>query len=251
MKTTIAFFVLMLSSALVYAQDQSRVLKEAEVKVVPPQFMGMPYVAETKMEGFLGSVQDYLRKNVVYPEYDVKNKTEGTAIVQFKVQPTGKLTDFKVINHLSYNIDEELIKVLKASEGMWKPGTNNGEPVCMLKEVSMVFKFGADEKNAFSRDFTKIAGNYFTKGCDRFLVRQKPQRALKYFNNGIIYMPYDNSLLLMRGLCRYALGREEEARQDWMRIHLEGFEMETFITQHQISELPGFSAMAEIIGSDK
>ena len=60
------------------------------------------------------------------------------------------------MNSLSPQIDAEMIRVLKTSNGMWKPGQNNGEPMTMETEVALVIKAGETEGRAIRTDFRKI-----------------------------------------------------------------------------------------------
>jgi len=95
---------------------------------------------------------------------------------------------------------------------MWKPASVNGEPVAMVKEVSLVFKLHK------SNDFRLMAKNCSDKGNKMLFIKKDPQKALKYYDMGITLLPNEESLLAARGLCKYELGDEEGARRDWNRI---------------------------------
>lgn len=242
MKTIIVLLTALLFVVVAYGQKYPG-KQLGEVKVVPPIFTGIEDYNSYIETGMQLSVQKYLSKLINYPMEDLKNNTEGTEVVQFLVTTTGELTDFNVINSLSKTIDEEMIRVLKMTAGMWKPGYNNNEPVAMVKEVSMVFKQGDNLKHAMSKDFVEIGSKYFVKAGKKLLVQQKPKRALMYYDEGIRLLPYDNSLLLMRGLCLYSMGRTEEAHRDWQRINEENFDLDSYVHAFQIDKLSGFTAL--------
>lgn len=218
MKTNVVLLLFcMIISVITFGQNKKveemkNVLEKSEVKVTPPKFTGIERVAPLLEEEKVKPIADYLRKNVHYPEKAVKSWSEGTEVVEFIVSTTGEVTDFKVINSVTSEIDEEIIRVLKTTNGMWNPGANDEEPVAMKKEVSMIFKI--DETKSFATQ----SRTFFKNGSKNFLVKGKLKRALKSYDKGIQLLPNDQSLLLMRGLCRYELGDEKGARQDWNRL---------------------------------
>lgn len=214
----------------------------SEVKVTPPVFAGIQIVHDEP-----GSEADllgkYLAEYFQYPESAKRCGDQGTGVVQFVVQPDGKLTDFRVINSVCRELDKEFIRVLKTTEGMWKPGNNNGNPVQMEKEVSMMFV--ADWEwcgNKPIEYFTKKARAYFAKANTLFLKKHNSKKALKNYDLTIKYHPYDESALLLRGLCRYENGNLEGARTDWERISkLSGYDANSFI--EELTSLKGYDEM--------
>ena len=53
---------------------------------------------------------------------------------------------------------------------------------------------------------------------DRYPVKKNPKKALKYFNKAIRLLPKEESILAARSLCRYELGDEKGAIEDYNRI---------------------------------
>jgi tetratricopeptide (TPR) repeat protein len=94
---------------------------------------------------------------------------------------------------------------------MWIPGIINGKTVAMPGEISVVFKINTKD------NFTEIAKKYMNKGNHALFVKNQPEKALKFFNQGINYLPNNETLLAVRGLCRYRLGDEAGANRDWER----------------------------------
>ena len=80
----------------------------------------------------------YLESNVRYPEVAIENKVEGKVTVQFTIEPTGTLTDFRVVRSLGYGCDEEVIRLIKSGP-QWKPTKRNDEPVRGKGKVKMKF----------------------------------------------------------------------------------------------------------------
>ena len=166
----------------------------------------------------INSVDDYLVENIEFPYSYRKSGAEGTVVVQFCISPTGTLTKFEVVNSVDPKVDAEVIRVLKTTEGMWIAGLNNGVSVDMKKEVSIAFKFQNTDDWYSSRSSLSIAEFHYIKGSKQLILKKNAKRALKHFELGVKYLPYDKSVLIMRGVCRYELGDYQGAYKDWDRV---------------------------------
>jgi TonB family protein len=198
MKRNLFFAINMLAAVFAFGQNQS--LKEIEVKA--PMFRSE----------FYDDINDFLLSGIEYPAEAFKAGYEGTEVIRFVVAPNGTVTDFKVINSVTDAIDKEVIRVLKITNGMWIPRYENGEPVAMSKEVSVVFQISP------SADFVAMAKSYLAKANQILFIDRQPKKALKYLDKGVNLLPHDETLLVVRGMCRYELGNETGAQEDWDRI---------------------------------
>lgn len=236
MKNFAIVFFTMFLSMFVFGQNQSTHLMEVEV--IPPRFTGvdnvmMPYSKTT-------TISNYLAARFEYP---VKNRLlfEGIEVIHFIVNADGLLTDFVVVNSVSPQIDEEVVEILKSSNGMWKPGYNNGEAIAMEKEVTLEIRVGETKKVALKHDFEQKAQYSFSKGTNLFFIKGKPARAMKFLDAAVRYQPYDKSAYFARGLCRYEMGYTEGARQDWMRLkEIGGFDMVSIMNEYKLTSLKGY-----------
>jgi TonB family protein len=197
MKTSVFIIAGILIAAIATAQNQE--LKEN--KVTPPSYKGEAPI----------SINEYLQKRIEFPAAELKWGRQGTVVIGFAVTPEGKLKNIEVINSVSNSIDMEVIRVLKSTDGMWTPGIINGEPAAMSNEISVVFKLYPED------NFIELAKKYMRKGNEALFVKNKPDKALKYFSRGITLLPNDENLLAIRGLCKYKLGDENGANSDWDR----------------------------------
>lgn len=241
MKPFLIYLLCMIFTICVFGQDQRHHLVD-EVEVIPPKFTGINQLQATSN----GDLNEFLANNLQYPEIIHNIHIEGTEVVQFVITTTGEVTDFKVINSVSPQMDAEVIRVLKSTNGMWAPGVNNGEAVAMEREVSVAFKLGYIKDYAVKKDFKKIAQVYFKKGSKR-LFDQKIKSALKCYDRGINYMPNDQNLLLFRGLCLYELGHKNDAYRDWTRARaLGGIDHSGYLSE-QMSSLKGYNEMMSML----
>lgn len=200
MKTRAFIIAGMLIASITTGQNQE--LKEIEV--TPPTFKGE----------YPNSINEYVQKRVEYPTSENKLRIQGTVVVGFFVTTKGELEDIEVINSVSNAIDNEVIRVLKSTDGKWTPGKINGETTAMQNEVSVIFKLNSHV------DFIENAKKYLQKGNQALFVKNQPEKALKHFNQGINFLPNDETLLAVRGLCKYKLGDETGANRDWDRSKL-------------------------------
>lgn len=209
MKTRILFFALMLLTTGLLAQVYQG--SADEVTVTPPVFTGEQQVVLADE----ASLSNYLIQEFNYPHYDATHFVQGTEVIQFMVHPDGSLSDFEVVNSVSPDIDAELIRVLKTTEGMWRPGMNNEGAVAMYKEVALACKVGDSNNPKYQTDFKALATRHFIRGTKQLWVKDNPAKALRAFDKGINYLPFDSNLLLMRGYCRYMTGDQSGALADW------------------------------------
>ena len=242
MRTIIIFLVCMISSIFALGQNQKQNLLE-EIRCTPPRFTGIPGTIPALTEGKYQTINEYLAKNVQYPTEDLEISLQGTEVVQFIVSTSGNLSEIKIVNSLSDKVDAEVIRALKTTEGMWKPGYNDDKPVAMEKEVSVAFRIDG----MWNNDFNFWARKYFTQGNEIFFKQSNPRKAIKYFDKGITLLPNDKSLLVMRGIARFQTGNKEGAVRDWSRIKsLGGFESEEYLKN--LSDLKGYAELTQIMG---
>jgi tetratricopeptide (TPR) repeat protein len=203
----------MLIAAFSFAQNQPHdyVNELNENEVIPPKFCAIDKVIQGET---YENIDEFMSKNIVYPVQSTTCSFQGTELVKFTVNPSGQLTNFAVINSVCKKMDEEVINVLKLTNGMWQPGFVNGSPVAMEKEVSVAFVLHP------SNDFVEMAKDCMKHGNVLLFEKGNPKKALKYYNMGINLLPNNETLLAARGLCKYEMGDETGADRDWERLKI-------------------------------
>jgi tetratricopeptide (TPR) repeat protein len=197
MKTIIIAISLL---AAVYASGQDHNLQE--IRVTAPHFRSELY----------DNLNDFLLSGIEYQHQSIRAGNEGTEVIRFVVTPRGEVKNLVVINSVSQIIDLEMLRILEITNGKWTPGTVNNVPVAMEKEISVVFKISENS------DFVEKAKYNLEIGNNLFFVHNRPEKALKYFDKGISLLPYNETLLAVRGLCKYENGDLEGAKSDWNRL---------------------------------
>lgn len=243
MKTILIFAISMFIAAFAFGQNRD----VEEVKVTAPQFTGIVNATLSQTESANLLIRNYLKDNVEYPEKAQACNLEGTEVVLFTVTAEGNVADFKIINSVCPIIDEEIIGALKNTNGMWLPGYNNGNPVDMPKEVSMVFCMENGSNKSTHEIFTEKATSYFSIANKNLYEKHNVKKAMKFYSYGVTYLPYDHSLLLMRGMCRYELGDKAGAIEDWNRMVTLGSEIDMSEYTAQLSGLKGYEELMAIL----
>lgn len=80
----------------------------------------------------------YMYTNLRYPRTALENNIQGKAVVQFTVDENGNLTDIKMLNGISQEITQEVIRLVK-NMPRWKPGTRNGKPAKVVYTMPVQF----------------------------------------------------------------------------------------------------------------
>jgi len=81
----------------------------------------------------------YVYSKIRYPERAIANNIEGLALVQFYVDVNGQVTDVRVLNGVSKEIKQEVLRII---HGMptWYPGTINSKPAKIKYTLPIKFK---------------------------------------------------------------------------------------------------------------
>ena len=85
--------------------------------------------------GGIKEFNDYLSKNIHYPQSAMDQKIDGKVIVIFVVEKDGSLSTFKVWKSPSDDLSNESIRVLKLYK--YIPGSQNGKPVRVQQAVAI------------------------------------------------------------------------------------------------------------------
>lgn len=73
-------------------------------------------------------LNEYLTKNLKYPEKAKRNKVEGKVMVRFVVDELGRINDPEVMRGVGSGCDEEALRVVK-NMPPWKPAMDKGKPI--------------------------------------------------------------------------------------------------------------------------
>jgi TonB family protein len=89
--------------------------------------------------------KQYLEKNLQYPQTALLNNVEGRVTVQFAVETTGSLADFKVLKGIGNGCDEEVIRLIKSGP-KWTPTKRDDVAEKSVIKVRMRFQLPKKKK---------------------------------------------------------------------------------------------------------
>ena len=113
----------------------------------------VPYYDCDVKPSFLGSpdpkvfLQKWVYTYMKYPQEAVKNGIQGTVLVDFIIDETGKVRDVKVLKGADPLLDEEAVRIVSGSP-QWKPGRVRGQKV--KSEMSLYIEFRLEKKGTRS-----------------------------------------------------------------------------------------------------
>lgn len=90
------------------------------------------YQAVEQQPEFKGGMQalgQFLAQNLRYPVDAQRSRTQGRVFISFVINTNGSVDDVQVLKGIGYGADEEATRVVKATNGRWKPGIQRGEKV--------------------------------------------------------------------------------------------------------------------------
>ncbi|HEX8545743.1 MAG TPA: TonB family protein [Cytophagaceae bacterium] len=87
-----------------------------------------------------GEFAKFIQKNLNYPAKAADLGVDGRVFVQFIIEKDGTISDVKVTKGIGYGCDEEAIRVIQLTNGMWNAGNNNGVPVRLRKILPITFR---------------------------------------------------------------------------------------------------------------
>ena len=93
---------------------------------------------EFKKRGYK-NFEEYIQKNLRYPEEAVEKEISGIVIVQFVIDVTGKIKNIEVAKMVNPLLDKEAIRIISSSP-KWEPGKQQGVKVKVILTHPVEFK---------------------------------------------------------------------------------------------------------------
>lgn len=117
-----------------YTTEDITLTADAENLTVELKKIVMP-----KYPGGLAECMKFLAQNIRYPKKARENGTQGRVVVQFYVETDGSIDDIKIVNSVSWELNDEAKRVIKKMP-KFKPGTIGGEPARMQSTLPVLFR---------------------------------------------------------------------------------------------------------------
>ena len=98
---------------------------------IPALFNGKP--AE---EAF----RDYIGQNLKYPQIAIENVISGRVFIQFVVDQQGNVVDIQVVRNIDPSLDNEALRLIQSTSGMWTPARQREKPVKVRYTFPIMFR---------------------------------------------------------------------------------------------------------------
>lgn len=102
-----------------------------------------PKIVKPHFKGRQSSLNEFVRKNIVYPKPAIENKIEGEISFEVTISENGNIADALILNTLGYNLDKEAIRLLELLPP-FKAGKIDGKEVSM--KTIIIFHFELPSK---------------------------------------------------------------------------------------------------------
>jgi TonB family protein len=89
-------------------------------------------------EGGRRMFKQYLEQNLQYPQAALENHIEGKVTVQFNIDMTGQLSNFRVIRGIGFGCEEEVIRLIRQGP-KWSPTKKNEAAIKDRVRIRMRF----------------------------------------------------------------------------------------------------------------
>ena len=84
------------------------------------------------------ALNNFIKKNLQYPNKAIKNNIEGKVYLKFKINPNGKVYDVILLKGIGKECNEEAIRLVKLLN--YTPAKNYRLKVTTYKKLSVAFK---------------------------------------------------------------------------------------------------------------
>ncbi len=84
------------------------------------------------------SLEAYFQKNITYPPDAIADKAEGRVVVEFIVEPTGELTNIRIVRSRHPALDKEAVRIIETMP-KFIPGERNGRKVRTIYVLPVPF----------------------------------------------------------------------------------------------------------------
>lgn len=126
----------------VKGKDSTKIVTVALVFLLMPKEEQVFYLVERTavFPGGESKLYEFIRNNVVYPQFAMEEGIEGRVMVQFVIEKDGRISNVKTVgNEIGYGLEREAIRVVKKMP-KWKPAEQGGEKVRMKFTLPILFK---------------------------------------------------------------------------------------------------------------
>lgn len=84
--------------------------------------------------------REYIGRNMNYPQIAIDNGIYGKVFVQFVIDQKGNVIDLQVLRSVDPSLDNEALRLIRSTSGMWTPGKQREKPVKVRYTFPITFR---------------------------------------------------------------------------------------------------------------
>jgi TonB family protein len=163
------------------------------------------------------ALAEFIKKSIIYPEYEKTNGITGVVFVTFIIDTNGKVVDPKILKKslIGPGLNKEAIRIVKTMP-LWNPAIQNGKHIKV--QMNLPIRFSLDQaKIVDEKEYIKKGNEHYNLGVKKS-EENNYEEAVTEFTNTLKYLPEDIDALYNRGIMYYKLNKNELACNDWKKI---------------------------------
>ncbi len=160
----------------------------------------------------------FIGQNITYPTEAATNNIHGKVYVSFIVNSKGEVNNAKILKDIGGGCGEEAIRVVLATNQLWKPGIQNTNPVDVKLNLPITFTCNNCEDEAKYKllfensETTKLYNQAVTE-----LQNNRAITAIKYLEECHARSPKDKDVLYNLGVAFFMNNELDKACPTWKK----------------------------------
>lgn len=122
---------------------------------------------EPMLGGSKDGVHTYIAKQLRYPDFAREKGISGRAVFKFKIDTTGKIDSLTSLFSTHPSLESEAARVIKLTDGKWKPALKNGIPVSAWHFMPLAFMLDGNVETARGNRIAK-GDEYYNEGLAKY-----------------------------------------------------------------------------------
>lgn len=102
----------------------------------------------SEFKGGEDSLLAFIVSHSLYPLRALENNISGTVILSIIISVEGLIYDIEPISDIGFGLEEEAIRVIQMTQGLWNPAFQGDKPVAMRLRLPIKFEFEELPKNS-------------------------------------------------------------------------------------------------------
>ncbi|SFG56978.1 TonB family protein [Pedobacter insulae] len=106
------------------------------------------FSARAQEPALQGGLEEFLKRNTLYPAFSLQNCIQGTVDVGFKLNSKGEVYSATIIKGIGTDLDDEALRLIKLSSGKWILPANHDTLSLVLIPMSFSLSgYGCESKD--------------------------------------------------------------------------------------------------------